>query len=169
MGQFAVIVILLAIQILAFLYFRLMIRRELSRENRIESVRREIEQLIIELDRTADRNVEIIENRVADLKEAVRRGERIVQLIEEERDREAIPPPPAPAEPGEEIREREERNSSRLVGMTPPDGGWEIEVVDGRERALELYLQGIDAAQIASATGLPRGEVELIISLNKKG
>ncbi|MBN2626109.1 MAG: hypothetical protein JXA95_05535 [Spirochaetales bacterium] len=171
MGQFAVIVILLAIQVLAFLYFRMMIRRELSRENRIDSVRREIEQLIIELDRTADRNVEIVENRIAALKEQIRQGERIIRLIETEQEKRDTAPPLytdlAGRIPEEKIEE--ESPASRIVGVSSRDEDWGIEVIDGRERALELYRQGMDAALIASSTGLPRGEVELIISLNKKG
>jgi hypothetical protein len=68
MGQLIVILILFALQVVIFLYFRMMIRKELSRENRIDSVRREIEQLIIELDRTTDRNIEIVEDRIRSLK-----------------------------------------------------------------------------------------------------
>ena len=172
MGQIVIILVLLAVQILMFLYFRLQIRRELSRENRIESVRREIEQLIIELDSTTDRNVAILEDRVKSLKEAVRQGERVIRLIESEQEKRdhAVPlytelrSRQLPEEP-----ERGELPAEDIISVAPPENDLEIEVIDGRERALELYRQGMDASLIASATGLPRGEVDLIISLNSKG
>jgi hypothetical protein len=56
-----------------------------------------------------------------------------------------------------------------IIGITPGENiPLDIEVVDNRERALELFRQGMDSALIASTTGLPRGEVELIISLQNK-
>ncbi len=172
MGQLTIILVLLAVQVLMFLYFRLQIRKELSRENRIENVRREIEQLIIELDSTTDRNVAILEDRIELLKEKVKEGERIIRLIETEGEkRERIVPlytelrdkqmPPE--------TEREVLPAQDIISVTPAVNDLEIEVIDGRERALELYRQGMDASMIASATGLPRGEVDLIISLNQKG
>ncbi|MDC7223100.1 MAG: hypothetical protein PQJ60_05120 [Spirochaetales bacterium] len=172
MGQLTVILILLAVQILTFLYFRLQIRRELSRENRIDSVRREIEQLIIELDRTTDRNVEILEDRIGALKEAVKQGERVIRLIESEQEKRDQAPSlytDLRAQQQPQPPEEKELLSEDIISLTSSEESLEIQVIDGRDRALELYKQGMDASLIASATGLPRGEVELIISLNKKG
>lgn len=175
MGQIVIIMILLTLQVLMFLYFRMMIRRELSQENRIDSVRREIEQLIIELDRTTDRNIELIENRIGQLKESLKKGDKILRLIDSEQEkRENAPslytnlknlqqPPPedSPLIPDDVI----------ATGQLPGLGleTIDIEVIDGKERALELFLQGMEPALIATSTGLPRGEVELIISLHGKG
>ncbi|MDC7220139.1 MAG: hypothetical protein PQJ59_09375 [Spirochaetales bacterium] len=174
MGQVTIILILIAFQIVMFLYFRLQIRRELSRENRIESVRREIEQLIIELDSTTDRNVEILENRIVSLKEAVKQGERVIRLIESEKEKRDTPlyTELHGKQPFQEVipePEEKELPPQNVIGVTPPLDNLEIEVIDGRDRALELYKQGMDASLIASSTGLPRGEVDLIISLHKKG
>lgn len=193
MGQTVIIFILIGFQVVTFLYFRYMIRRELSRENRIDSVRREIEQLIIELDRTADRNIEIVEDRISSLKRSVREGERILKLIEMEREKSVLPDslynhldrhknltgpeweglsPHIRSEEisrGTEATQESARLSSsmEMIGVeSSSPSGLDIEVVDARERAIELHRQGMDAGLISSATGLPRGEVELIISLN---
>ena len=169
MGQLTVILILFALQIITFLYFRMMIRKELSRENRIESVRREIEQLIIELDRTADRNVEIVEDRIRTLKASIIKGEKIIHLIESEWDKRDRPNPLyTDLKPLQ--REEPRLPSNEIIGITPDEPlVLDIEVLDNKERAIELYKQGMDTLLIASATGLPRGEVELIISLKGEG
>jgi septal ring factor EnvC (AmiA/AmiB activator) len=173
MGQLLVILILLAVQVLMFLYFRLQIRRELSRENRIDSVRREIEQLIIELDHTTDRNVEILENRISSLKEAVSQGERVIRLIESEQEKRDNAVPLYTDLRNNQLPSSEDKEVLFQVvneeESALSDVSLDIEVIDGRERALEMFKQGMDASLIASSTGLPRGEVDLIISLNKKG
>ncbi len=165
MSMVATIFILIAVNILGyFVLFTALarrIRREASPETRI---REEVNRLMVELNQTTDRNIALIEDRIASLTELLSKADKKIGLLRREsekhdmgakvygRIREVRAPDPAVEVPRE-----------RTVG--PP--ALEAET-DLRERVIALHRAGFTASLIASRVGAPRGEVELILSLENR-
>ena len=85
-------------------------------------------------------------------------------LVEAKEPEETPPPrtPPSPSLPGVP--------PARAAGRGGGGGGQELAapLPASHSRVLDLAEQGFDAAEIASSLSLPRGEVQLILDLNRK-
>ena len=177
--------------VIGLLYFllRKRINRILGGGEVIDEIKDEINRLVVELNQTADRNIGIIEERIARLKRLVEEADKKITLLGRESEKVRI---------GTEVYDRLKRSKSLVskdglkvtdttdVGSVPPDHTPDEEriaektgqpAVDdaagtgpragGRAaaRVLELYRQGFEPKIIASQTGSTLGEIELIISL----
>ncbi len=76
-----------AFLVLMFLYFRYRIRREFHPDRMLESIRQETELLIADLNKTADRNIQVMEDRVKRLKEQISQADRRITLLKRDRER----------------------------------------------------------------------------------
>ncbi|MBN1686371.1 MAG: hypothetical protein JW852_06925 [Spirochaetales bacterium] len=178
---------------LVYLLARKRINRLLGGEEALDAIKQEINRLIVELNQTADRNIGIIEARIARLKKLVEESDRKIALLGKESEKVRI---------GAEVYERlkrsrplvpEENRSAAGTETLPPDsqrpleeqsvsyavapagGGEHREPMAGgaappggggmTARVLELHRQGFEPKIIASRTGSTLGEIELIISL----
>jgi hypothetical protein len=165
LSMVATIFVLIAVNILGyFVLFTVLtrrIRREASPETRI---REEVNKLMVELNQTTDRNIALIEDRIASLTELLSKADKKIGLLRREsekhdmgarvygRIREAKTPDPAVEAPREPAV-----NQKALESET-----------DLRERVVALHRAGFTASLIASRVGAPRGEVELILSLENR-
>ena len=65
-------------------YWRRRIRRGLEAEMMLGRIRDEIDEMIIEINRTADRNVTLLENRITRLNSLIQRAEKLERVRERE-------------------------------------------------------------------------------------
>lgn len=159
---------------------RARVRRYLEIDELLGGVREEARSLVLELNETADRNVSLVEDRMAALREllgeadrrilvatresAARQNEREVYAKLNKR-RPIVPEEPITLSLGTEGRGTEESRQSPEVS-TPERG-----VVPGptkREEALELYRRGFSADLIAARTGATVAEIELLVEMEER-
>ena len=185
-----------AFLIFIFFFFKSRIDRRLRSNETLQVVREEINELIVELNQTTNRNVEIIEERIERLKEITQRADKRIGLLTKEigrKEKESdvytrLKPKTDIQTPGERTAERagttqgvEESAGVEEAGEDTPPG---ISVSGGtspsvparkedprkestRERVLALYNNGISPDVICKELDITLAEVELIISLNR--
>ncbi len=180
--------------VLVYLLLRDRLRRAASSEARVAEIREEVSRLLVELNQATDRNVALMEDRIAVLNEALSTADKKIGLLrretekhdvgsriysrlaegrpprprEAEETRETAAAPPAPAAP--------EPVAVPVPAAAPaPAAGPPLAVeLSGRaagdlhQRVMMLFRAGFSPSLIASRVGAPVGEVELIISLEQR-
>ncbi len=136
----------------------------------IDSIKDEINHLVVELNQTAERNIGIIEARINRLQKLVDSADRKIALLGKEREKVKL---------GREVYDRLKKSAPLVATSDSPSTETAVSPVPkeaadaalpepGRSSAdevLDLHRQGFDTRLIASRTGSTLGEVELIISL----
>lgn len=166
--------ILLILMGTGFFYLKLRVDKVVSGEEWIRKIRDEIDQLILEMNQTAERNVALLENRVKALRELLDEADKKLQIMQKESEKSDLSrqvyshlkkqspvtsPNESPSgEPFDEISlgdtEKQESND------------------DGRplkDRVMDLYEQGFGAELISQRLGASISEVDLIINLRTGG
>lgn len=151
-----------------FFYFRRRIARALESDTIIARVRDEVGQMIVELNETADRNIAVLEERIARLSNLLSDADKRIVVLKKEADKSRakervysqLKPRPAPVEA-----------RPPLVDAAPPAAPKSVEPIRPkslREEVLDLHRQGIEPRTIAARLNKTVGEVELIISLGER-
>ncbi|MFP4510890.1 MAG: hypothetical protein ACLFNQ_12280 [Spirochaetaceae bacterium] len=151
------------ILLLMFLYFRRRIDRELSAERAIEKVRTEIGQLVAEMNKTTERNITLIEDRVRRAGAEIDRADRSLSALSRVREttersvetynelgrirKPETRPQPQDTVPTEVIADKPEKRRTM------------------RDSAVELHSQGVPVDEIASRLGGTIAEIELMVGL----
>jgi hypothetical protein len=157
------IVLICLVSFLMFLVLRARVRRELGATALRDSVRKELGLLIAELNRTTERNVAIIEDRIKRLGATVGAADKRIasladalafaraQAIEA-----AAPAATPPASPVIDARE------------APAASRFDAAAITLADRVMEMHRNGISAPIIARNLAAPVGEIELIIALRER-
>lgn len=152
----ASILIIISVQILGFVLILVFVRRWLRRNANAESVTRQVREelgsLLVELNRTTEQNISLIEDKVESLNELLARADKKIGLLK---------------------RETEKHEVSRAVYRRINEGSAPAESARAGsaslpERVMKLYREGFSAGVIAGHLGTTVGEVELIISLREE-
>lgn len=167
----AVIIILLSVNIVALVIFWLKLRSSFSANRILGSIQSEVEKLIIDLGHEADRDVALLESRIAGLKELIDEADKRILLAEREEAKRVqarkivsnldvpsfkSPPPDSRAKDNEEpITLNFRRNPTPIQPLVP--------ITD---QVLDLAKRGISASVIASKLSMSLGEVELILDMH---
>ncbi len=150
--------VLLAVNaaVLAFMFYHLKRRidRRLSSAGLLENVRKEVGGIILELNKTTDRNIGLIEERLSVLKEFLETADKRILLIKREAEKHEVS-----AQVYSQILQK--KNAAR--DESPPQEGGRKTVSSGE--VVDLHNKGISSGVIATRLGTTVGEVELIISL----
>jgi outer membrane biosynthesis protein TonB len=154
--------------LIIFFYFKHRIDKALSTDEIVKTVREEVDQMIVELNQTTNRNIGLIEDSVQRLTEALKKADKRIVLLNKEKELQKkseqvysnIKPrtvninEPAPAEEQTEEEPRKESNKSRST----------------QEKVMDLYRKGLSPSVIANKLNVTVGEIELIISIHgRKG
>ena len=110
-------------------------------------IREEIDQIIVELNQTTDRNIALLEDRIHGVNELLARADKKIGLLK---------------------RETEKHEVSRSVYQSVMSSGKQNGEENRQESVLALYREGLSASTIANRLGVPVGEIELIVSLNER-
>lgn len=173
-----------------FLILNARMNRRLSPDELVDQVREELSGIIVEMNKTTDRNIELLESRVEQLKGLLADADTRIKLVRGElaktkrsaelyshladRGRGAEPvsagteevrrsagPDPASGVAAEGTRpEGAAQGASGSAPLSPREAM--------RTRIIALYNQGFEPQLIASRVGSTVGEVELIISLYER-
>lgn len=163
------ILLSISINLLLWAFAYIFLRRRLDRHNddnqRMERIREQFNQLIMELDQTTERNIQLIENKIEELKKISSGADREIKLLEKQK-REY-------SQAMENYRELG-RKEWKTVEQAKEEPIVEIiqEPVEEapKEKVNRLYKEGYSPDEIAKEVNLPKGEVELIITMgNMRG
>ena len=142
-----------------YLYFKRRIDKTLRSNEVVAAVREEVEQLVIELNQTTHRNVEIIEERINQLKAITARADKQIKLLTKEIEKKE--------------KETDTYSSIKQKKFVPANrsGTDKPEVSEQkyrRVRVLEMYRLGMNMEEIAKKLEMTMSEIELIISLEER-
>jgi hypothetical protein len=189
------LVVALNVGLAAVVYLLLLRRidRKLQPERVIDTIRSEIEGIIVELNQTTDRNIGLIEDRVNQLGGLLEQADRRLAVLKRELEsrtqsteryndilsRARATSRTQTEKPSEKPPQQAERSGDRTALGTGNSSAPESTEATGegsedggraarRREILDLHKKGIAANIIANRTGTTVGEVELIISLNER-
>ena len=113
----------------------------------LESIREEVDRIIVELNSTTDRNITLLEDKVQSLTSLLEQADKKIGILK---------------------REIEKHELSGKVYSELARSGQRVqqpEEQDRRAQVLNLHRQGISASAIAKRLGITLAEIELILSL----
>jgi hypothetical protein len=174
------VLIVIAVQLVAFLILRGRIHQELNATSLLKDVQDEVDGMVRELNLSAERNIGLLEARIEELEGLLSQADQKMILLARELERREktaevysqlkrpLPQPvPEAVEASESAPLPESAAEPEPVIEWKPAAEPEPERPRTlKERVLAFRDQGLGSGAIASATGATRGEVELILSLN---
>ena len=113
----------------------------------LESIREEVDRIIVELNSTTDRNITLLGDKVQSLTSLLEQADKKIGILK---------------------REIEKHELSGKVYSELARSGQRVqqpEEQDRRAQVLNLHRQGISASAIAKRLGITLAEIELILSL----
>ena len=113
----------------------------------LESIREEMDRIIVELNSTTDRNITLLEDRVQSLNALLEQADKRIGILRREIEK----------------HELSVKVYSELAGSAR--GGQKAEEQDRQLQVLNLHRQGISPSAIAKRLGITLAEIDLIITL----
>jgi hypothetical protein len=166
------------VEIAGFIFFYILIVgavRDRIERSVIAGVERDLNALIAEFNRSAIRNVEIIDERISRLKEiAAEARELEARLISAAKSaaKKAKPLDDGRTPREKNLRERNARDAPDMpkrtgaLSIAVGDDGIRDESGDIQKRIVELHDAGIGIAEIAERVKMPPGEIEVVLGLH---
>ena len=184
MGGTVLLIALNALGCLAvYLILSARLKRAASPDAEIRRIREEVDRLVIELNQTTDRNLSLIEDKLLELTDALAKADRKIGLVRRESEKhevgnrvyariiESKPPSAAPARaipaPDRAVAAAARAVPGEMRGGAPTGRAGDSPR-DLHDEVLALHRAGVSAPLISSKVGAPLGEVELMISLEKR-
>jgi len=162
-----------------FLYLKVRVDRVVSGEEWIHKIRDEIDQLVLEMNQTAERNVALLENRIKALQALLTEADKKITVLQKESEKsdmsrqvythlkkQSVTVPP--------VHHKEPAGKPDLPLFdqieTPPSPPKEHNAEPAKNRSLkdrvmELYSQGFSSEIISQKLGASISEIDLIINL----
>lgn len=165
--------------VLIYFLLRREIRRSFSSNELLRQVESEVESVITELNRTTERNITLIEDKIRHLSQLVKKADHRITLMQKEIDHEKDPGTeresaslkplvytrPVRSEPPKQVDLPMEPSPE----VSPPATNLFTEKkLTRREQVMVYHRQGLDRTIIASKLGITLGEVDLIVSLGER-
>lgn len=135
---------------IVYLVLKRKFEREMNPDTVLRQIRNEVNELIIELNQTTERNVSLIEERINQLNRSIEESDKRITLLKKE------------AEQREDSEKVYSHLNPRIIVKDQQPLKKEL---TKREQVLDLYGKGIDPKIIASKLDVTIGEIELIVSL----
>jgi len=165
--------------ILIYFLLRREIRRSFSSNELLRQVESDVESVITELNRTTDRNITLIEDKIRQLSQLIRQADHRITLMQKEREhqkesgREQEPASLKPLVYARPVRSVSPKQAdlpmeSASEVSVPADSLFSEKKLTRREQVMVYHRQGLDRTIIASKLGITLGEVDLIVSLGER-
>ena len=132
---------------------------KLQKSNIILELQSEINELVMELNQTADRNINILEEKINTLTMVLKDADKRIKILKNESDK--VKSEPVTYNAHGKIKDNQ--TSFNVPGKKQIKK--QVLEINKKERIIELHNNGFTSPVIASRVGLTVGEVELIISL----
>jgi len=157
--------------------FALYIGRNRNRKDAkrvLKEIRSQVNELVSEFDRVADRNISIIEDRVRQIESLIGDADKRIRLLGE-KSNESESHKKVYSDLKKKMPLVPNSLDRRAKKSTVIDSQPELFVEDGKvdveqsmkSKVVNLFNKGISSKEIASKLGITIGEVELVISLRK--
>lgn len=172
------IVVQAFVSLLLIIWARSRVRLFLDSGEEIEKIRREISALVVELDASAERNVSVIEDRLASLKDVLADADKKIALLSQDRTR-RLPENMTYNRLGQssENNNRETASKSPVAESNPEPA--ELPFIRFSEKPLPieepfadkvvaLSRRGFSSDIIAARLGATMAEVDLVLSLERE-
>ena len=111
----------------------------------LESIREEVDRIIVELNSTTDRNITLLEDKVQSLSTLLEQAGKKIGILRREIEKHEL--------------------SGKVYSELAEKRVQEPEEQDRRAQVLQLHRQGISTSAIAKRLGITLAEIELIITL----
>jgi hypothetical protein len=132
---------------LVYLILKSKLKKSIDPKAVLESIREEIDRIIVELNSTTDRNITLLEDRVQNLSDLLDQADKKISILKREIEKHEMS--------GKVYSELAEKRNQGAVEE------------DLHTRVLQLHRQGISASAIAKRLGITLAEIDLIVSLAK--
>lgn len=164
----------------AVIVIRRMIDRRADSAAVMDEIRREVGAILTEMNQTTERNIELIEDRVARLQELIEQADRRLGTLRRETQKQEkadmvyshlsrVAGAPLTDGSNEPSMKNPDKSISPAEPIDTPEGNADTETpVSLKDRVLDLYRQGIPIERIASRVGTAVSEIELIVSLGER-
>ena len=132
---------------IAYLILRAKLKQSVDPKAILESIREEVDRIIVELNSTTDRNITLLEDKVQSLTALLEQADKKIGILR---------------------REIEKHELGAKVYSDLAGGRKQIEKPEEQDRhaqVLSLHRQGFSASVIAKRLGITLAEIELIITL----
>jgi hypothetical protein len=132
---------------IVYLILKAKLKQSVDPKAILESIREEVDRIIVELNSTTDRNITLLEDKVQSLSALLEQADKKIGILRREIEKHEL---------GVKVY-------SELAG-----GGKQVrkeEEQDRHAQVLNLHRQGISASAIAKRLGITLAEIELIITL----
>ncbi len=154
MDVLAIIGINIIIIILIFLYLNRKIEKRIEPAAILKKIEDEINEIILELNQTTDRNIGLIEDRIKVLREVLEKADKRINLIKKEAEK---------SEFSTTLYNNILKKARTENNIQEERKGYKV---TDQEKIIDLHRKGISANIIAKRVGTTVGEVELVISLD---
>ncbi len=180
----AAVVISLSVCLLYGALLRRRLRNRSGIEPLTENLRKEVDNLVLELNSTTERNIALLENRINALKEMLDQARKTAGVLRREQEQhhlasqvythlEQAASRNTPL--NLKVEEKENETPQSVVEKNPsqpaPEEGTEVPDMQSmtvREKVILQYSRGENVDAISQTLGISPGEVELIISLHRR-
>ena len=150
------VIIVVAFQILGFLVMYILLKRWMERrikeDESGQKIQDEIASIMVELNRTTEQSIQLIEDKITVLQELLSKVDKKLSILKRESEKHEIS-----RSIYDRIRQAQERGE-----------GTRIADRDIQREVIRLYREGFSPSIIAAQVGTTVGEVELIISLERR-
>ena len=130
-----------------YLILKAKLSRSVDPKAILESIRGEVDRIIVELNSTTDRNITLLEDKVQSLSTLLEQADRKIGILKREIEKHEL-----------SSKVYSELAHSRTVVQEPDEQ-------DRRTQVLNLHRQGISKSAIAKRVGITLAEIELIVTL----
>lgn len=174
------IILAVAIVVMAggFLYLKNKIERAITSEEWISKIRDEIDELVLEMNQTAERNVALLENRIKTLEKLLENADKKMLIMQKESEKSDLSRQvyshlkKSAVLPAEELTPSQQYPHSQGLQLSLEEEEKKYEQdkpVTLKDSVMSLYGQGFSADIISQKLQASIAEVYLIISLHTEG
>ncbi|MBN1524477.1 MAG: hypothetical protein JW904_08345 [Spirochaetales bacterium] len=157
-----IILVFIGLQVLCGVILYLVLKRFFLRwfakTGQLERIQSEIERMLVDLNHTTSNNIDLIEERIAKVKEVASEIDKRILMLRKELEKN---------DKGKNLYNSIIEQPKRDIPKAPSNPVVSGEK-DKKEHILELYNAGFSLSVIAHKVGTSVGEVELILSLQQK-
>jgi hypothetical protein len=139
--------------VVLFVILRRMIDKRINPKAILGEIRKEVDGIITELNRTTDRNITIIEEKIRQIEEILEKTDKRIGILRRENEKLGM---------GKTYNDI--LSGAKPVVSEPPADKPEEKV---RDKVIRYHREGFSPQVIASHIDMPVGEIELIISLER--
>jgi len=155
------VLLIAALQTAGFFLLYLLLRRRMQRSfdpvDMVKKVKEELASIMVELNRTTDQNIGVVEDKIQQLKELIETAEKRIALLSRESRKQSA---------GSEMYSRLAEQQKLAQKQKPkPEHHREGNL---QEEVIRLHREGFSPGVIAGHVGTAVGEVELIISVSQR-